>query len=62
MSAYHLWRKGRGKPLALITHDRQVQKVFGSNPAEDIEYLLDNPSEVALRECYVTCEVLERKW
>ena len=57
MSTYLLWRRGTPNPLALITHDKQVRRAYLA-PQEVIEYLLDHPSEDALRDCYVTPEVI----
>src|SRR4051812_33536415 len=58
VSTYLLWRRGVPTPLALITHDRAVRRVYLA-PQEVIEFLLDHPSESALRDCYVTPEVIE---
>src|SRR5690349_18923268 len=59
MSEYLLWRRGCCQPVALITHDRQVKRAYGSKAQEQrqihaVEAFLDNPSELALDECYVT--------
>ena len=58
MSTYLLWRRGTPNPLALITHDMQVRRAYLA-PQEVIEYLLDHPSQSALRDCYVTPQVIE---
>jgi hypothetical protein len=58
MSTYLLWRRGLPSPLALITHDKHVRRAYLA-PQEVIEFLLDHPSEAALRDCYVTNEVIE---
>jgi hypothetical protein len=40
------------------THDKHVRRAYLA-PQEVIEFLLDHPSEAALRDCYVTNEVIE---
>jgi hypothetical protein len=50
-----LWRKGLPAPIAKLTTLGELWKVLHPGTTEEVvQYMLDNPSLVALEECFLT--------
>jgi hypothetical protein len=51
---WQLWRKGWPHPLAKLTTNGEVWTVHPGFTEEALQFLLDNPSDLARKECFLT--------